>query len=266
MKLIDDYIEYLEINQVLSFNSLRLYKTDLRDFREFALANYGFDFDLLSLSEKQLNSFMANLQAMDKSTAAINRKLTALHGLWFWLREQSMVDRDPFTQIKRDAQYRNKSAKTLTEDEVVLLLDHDDHDLKTKIILELIYATGIRVGELVKLTLCDIDLDNNILTIARTEKVKERTIPFNDLLASYLKQFIVENKLEVEDKLFKNRQNEQVSEREIFRLIREAAQRAGISKKVSPSILRNSFLKHMKDNGAHDTLLQDLTGQKTVKL
>jgi integrase/recombinase XerD len=266
MKLFEDYIKHLELNQVLSFNSLRLYKTDIKDFNEFIIANYGFDFDLLSLNEKHLNKFMNTIYALGKSPATINRKLTAIHGFWYWLKEQGKVDRDPFTQIKRDSQFRNKTAKSLSEDEIVLLLDCDGLDLKSKIILELIYATGIRVSELVKLTLTDIDLNNNILTIARQGNFKERTIPFNELLAQYLTIFVKENSIEAEAKLFQNRYGEQVSEREIFRIIREAAARAGISKKVSPSIIRNSFLKHMKENGAHETLLSDLTGQKTVNV
>lgn len=266
MKLLEDYLNHLEINQVLSFNSLRLYKTDIKDFNEFMVANYGYNFDLLSLSEKHLNKFMNTIYSLGKSTATINRKLTAIHGFWFWLKEQGKVDRDPFTQIKRQSQYRNKIAKSLSEDEIILLLDYEELDLKSKIILELIYATGIRVSELVKLTLDDIDLTNNILTIPRSAHFKERTIPFNDLLAQYLKLFIKENKLEKSEKIFRNRFEEQVSEREIFRLISEAAQKAGIKTKVSPSIIRNSFLKHMKENGAHETLLRDLTGQKTVNV
>ncbi len=266
MKLIEDYIKHLELNHVLSFNSLRLYKTDLNDFKETMVGNYGASFDLLSLNEKHLNKFMNTIYALGKSAATINRKLTAVRGLWFWLREQGKVDRDPFTQIKRETQFRNKIPKCLNEDEIIMLLDNAELDLKSKIILELIYATGIRVSELVGLTVEDIDLVNNILTIPRSNNYKERTIPFNNLLCEYLSAYIKEEALEKEEKLFKNRRNTQVSEREIFRLIREAAQKSGLNKKVSPSIIRNSFLKHMKENGAHETLLKDLTGQKTVKI
>ena len=266
MQLVEEYVNHIEINQVLSFNSLRLYKTDLKDFSEFIIANYGLSFNLLELNENHLNKFTNAVYALGKSPATANRKLTAIRGLWSWLREQGKVTRDPFTQLKRDVQFRNSKPKTLSEDEVILLLDNDEHDLKTKIILELIYATGIRISELVALTLADIDLTNNILVIPRSEKLKERTIPFNDLLANYLAMFAKEEKLKAADKLFQNKKGQQVSEREIFRIIREAAYNAGLNKKVSPSILRNSFLKHMKDNGAHETLLRDLTGQKTVKV
>lgn len=263
---VSEYLNHLELNKVLSFNSLRLYKRDLMDFEEFAIANYGVNFDITKLDEVILDSFAQAIINQKKSTATVNRKLTALHGMWIWLRDQGTVSRDPFTQIHRDPQFRNKTVKTLTEDEVVMLLDHPDHDLKTKMILELIYATGIRVGEITKLTVVDIDLENNIITIPRSSRFKERTIPFNELLSEFLVDYIRLNQLNKDSKLILNKRCEAVSEREIFRIIREAAYDSGINKKVTPSVLRNSFLKHMKDNGAHETLLRDITGQKGVKL
>jgi integrase/recombinase XerD len=266
MKLIDDYCKSLEINDVLSFNSLRLYKTDIRDFKEFIVGNYGLHFDILQLSELDLKKFMTALLNLGKSTAAINRKLTAVRGFWNWLKEKGLVNRDPFTQIKRDTQFRNIKLATLSEDDIVILLDCPDLDLKAKIILELIYATGIRVSELVNLTVADLDLENNLLTIPSSVKFKERTIPFNQLLASYLLQYIEEENLEAKNKLLLNIKAEKISEREVFRIISEAGQIANLKETVTPSILRNSFLKHMKENGAHDTLLNDLTGQKSVKI
>ncbi len=264
LKLIAEYINYLEINKALSFNSLRLYKRDLMDFEVFAIGNYGVNFDLTKLSGDILNKFIQSIEAQGRSTATVNRKLTAVHGFWVWMRDQGWVSRDPFSQIQRDSQFRNKIPKSLTEDEIVMLLDCPEHDLKTRMVLELIYATGIRVGEITKLTVTDIDIENQLITIPRSIKFKERVIPFNQLLASYMKEHIQENQLPKESKLLLNKFREPVSEREVFRLIREAALNAGIKKRVSPSILRNSFLKHMKENGAHDTLLRDITGQKVV--
>lgn len=264
LKLIAEYVNYLEIERTLSFNSLRLYKGDLMDFEKFAIANYGVHFDLTKLSSEFLNKFIKSIEAQGRSTATVNRKLTAVHGFWTWMRDLGWVSRDPFTQIQRDSQFRNKVPRSLSEDEIVMLLDCPEHDLKTRMVLELIYATGIRVGEITKLTVTDIDIESQLITIPRSVKFKERVIPFNQLLASYIKEHIHENQLPVESKLLLNKFREPVSEREVFRIIREAALKAGINKRVSPSILRNSFLKHMKENGAHDTLLRDITGQKIV--
>lgn len=262
LKLIAEYIGELESKQALSFNSLRLYKRDLLDFENFCIANYSLAFDLVKLDAQILNKFAENIEKQGRSAATVNRKLTAIRGFWVWMRDKGLVSRDPFTQINRDPQFRNKIPRSLTEDEIVMLLDFPEHDLKTKMVLELIYATGIRVGEITKLTIVDIDLENQLITIPRSSRFKERVIPFNQLLAAYIAEHIIQASLKPESKLLLNRLAEPVSEREIFRIIRDAAKAAGINKKISPSILRNSFLKHMKENGAHDTLLRDITGQK----
>ncbi|MCE2929615.1 MAG: tyrosine-type recombinase/integrase [Candidatus Caenarcaniphilales bacterium] len=266
MEIIPEYINYIEVNKTLSFNSLRVYKRDLLDFSDFYNAKYpNLKFEDLTINV--LNHFISFLENQGKSTAAINRKLTALHGLWIWARDHlKIVSRDPFLQLDRKSQFRNKNAAVLSEDQIVMLLDHSDHDLKTKIILELIYATGIRVGELTQLTIVDIDLNNQLITIPRYGRFKERTIPFNSVLSDLLDEYIKSNKLNINSKLLLNRWQEGVSEREVFRLISEAAKAVGLKTRVTPSILRNSFLKHMRLNGAHDALLQDLTGQITVRL
>lgn len=262
LKLIAEYLDAIESKQALSFNSLRLYKRDLLDFENFCIANYGLAFDLLRLDSHILSKFAKNIENQGRSAATVNRKLTAVHGFWVWLRDKNLVTRDPFSQINRDPQFRNRIPFALSEDEIVLLLDFAEHDLKTKMILELIYATGIRVGEITKLTVEDIDLESQLITIPRSSRFKERIIPFNQLLAGYISKHIDLLKLKPESKILLNRLGEPVSEREVFRIIRDAAKAAGINKKISPSILRNSFLKHMKENGAHDTLLRDITGQK----
>lgn len=264
LNYIAEYLDHLEFGKILSFNSLRLYRRDLLDFEAFCIYHAGEGFDLKKLDAELLNKFAKQIEDQGRSVATVNRKLTAIHGFWIWMRDKGLVSRDPFTQINRSAQFRNKVPAVLSEDEIILLLDFPEHDLKTKMLLELIYATGIRVGELTKLTITDIDLDSQLITIARSGRFKERVIPFNQLLAEYIAHHIKTEELKAESKLLLNRNGDPVSEREVFRLIREAAQAAGLKKRISPSILRNSFLKHMKENGAHETLLRDITGQKSV--
>ena len=268
MEIIAEYLNYLELERGLSFNSLRLYKCDLLDFDEFIKQELKYEtYEIKSLDANVLQLFKSWVERQGKSVATVNRKLTALHGMWTWLREAGEVERDPFTQIEREGQYRNPVAATLSEEEMQQLLDFPEHSLRSKIILEIIYATGIRVGELVLLTIADIDLDAQLITIARSAKYKERVVPFNRVLKANLELYIQEYGLEAKHKLLfsgGSPSGEEVSEREVFRLIRHAAARAGLIKKVSPSIVRNSFIRHMKQRGAFKVLLRDLTGQKSV--
>jgi len=268
VEIIAEYLNYLELERGLTYNSLRLYKCDLLDFDEFIKQELKLDaFDFTSLDADILREFTAWVERQGKSVATVNRKLTALHGMWTWLRRNNQVERDPFTQVEREGQYRNKIPATLSEEEIKQLLDYPEHSLRSRIILEMIYATGIRVAELVLLTLADIDLERQLITIARSAKYKERVVPFNKVLKGYIEEYIVVHALEPVHKIFFAAgvpSGEAVSEREIFRLIRQAGAKAGLMKKVSPSIIRNSFIRHMKQRGAFKVLLRDLTGQKSV--
>jgi site-specific recombinase XerD len=268
VEIIAEYLNYLEQERKLSFNSLRLYKCDLLAFDEFIkLELKNENYQIKELDADILRQFKSWVERKGKSIATVNRKLTALHGMWTWLRQAGEVERDPFTQIEREGQYRNQTPATLSEEEMQQLLDFPEHNLRTKIILEIIYATGIRVGELILLTLVDIDMDSQLITIARSAKYKERVVPFNKVLKGYLEAYITEHGLETNHKLLfagGSPSGEEVSEREVFRLIRHAAARAGLMKKVSPSVIRNSFIRHMKQRGAFKVLLRDLTGQKSV--
>lgn len=264
MQEIAEYLDYLENKKQLSFNSLRLYKRDLLDFDQFWKQNYANAY-FQDLNGEQLDKFRIWVLNEGKSTAAVNRKLTALKGLWSWLRESGQVERDPFTQIVRESQYRNDKASHLSLGQINQLLDCPDHDARTKMILELMYATGVRIGELTQLTISDIDLDNQVITIARKGRFKERVIPFSNLCKHYLEQHIEERGLTDDNKLLLTRKGDPLSEREVFRLIRDAAKRAELNVHVSPSIIRNSFVKHLLDNGAHEVLVKDLSGQKTFR-
>jgi site-specific recombinase XerD len=263
MDSIVEYLNYLEINRSLTFNSLRLYKRDLLDFHTFIKKHFGNNFDIKNLIAINLDTFRQWIIKQGKSTAAVNRKLTAVHGYWIWLRDNKQVNGDPFLQLMRSSQYRNKSARHLSIEEINALLDCDEHDLRSKMILELFYATGIRIGELVALTIEDIDLENQLLTIPRSTRFKERLVPFNKLLCSYIQEYIALHNLMLENTLLQSKQGERLSEREIFRLVQEAGNRVGIND-LSPSIIRNSFIHHMKDKGAYPALLRDLTGQRNV--
>jgi site-specific recombinase XerD len=271
MQTVVEFLDYLENFGGLSYNTLRLYKRDLIDFSNFIRINLGDDFKIIDLNADNLESFSNEVRKTGVSTAAVNRKLTAVHKMWNWLKENSLVSRDPFTQIVRDTQYRNKKAEILSEEEVDLLLSkvHDGRnaeiedceqslevDLRTDLLLELLYSCGLRVNELLALTIEDISFTEDIIFINRSSASKSRLVPMIDSVKLLLEKYIRDNNLKLIDRLFS------ISAREVYRTIQAKAELAGIEKKISASILRNSFIKHMKARGAHQVFLQDIMGQK----
>jgi site-specific recombinase XerD len=276
MQVVVEFLDYLENFSGLSYNTLRLYKRDLIDFSNFVRANLGEGFKIIDLNADNLEYFSQEIRKSGASTAAVNRKLTAVHKMWNWLKENSLVSRDPFTQIVRETQYRNKKAEILSEEEVDLLLSkvrndgdenaEDDenaeiedceyfHD-RTALLLELLYSCGLRVNELLALTIEDISFTEEIIFINRSSASKSRLVPMIDSVKLLLEKYISDNNLKSVDRLFN------ISAREVYRTIQAKAEAAGIEKKISASILRNSFIKHMKSRGAHQVFLQDIMGQK----
>lgn len=271
MQVVVEFLDYLENFSGLSYNTLRLYKRDLIDFSNFVRANLGENFKIIDLSADNLEYFSQEIRKSGASTAAVNRKLTAVHKMWNWLKENSVVSRDPFTQIVRDTQYRNKKAEILSEEEVDLLLSkvrneagekaeiedcEQSHEGKTALLLELLYSCGLRVNELLALTIEDISFTEEIIFINRSSTSKSRLVPMIDSVKLLLEKYIHDNNLKPVNRLFN------ISAREVYRTIQAKAEAAGIEKKISASILRNSFIKHMKSRGAHQVFLQDIMGQK----
>ncbi|NQY79699.1 MAG: tyrosine-type recombinase/integrase [Candidatus Caenarcaniphilales bacterium] len=258
MQVLLEFLEYLENFSGLVPNTLRLYKRDLLDFELFIKKKHGELFDVTSLSKDDLEDFSTHISNQGSSTATVNRKLTALRKFWNWLKENGKVEKDPFSQIFRESQYRNKSFECLSEEEINLLLDCENLELRTKLILELLYSCCLRVNELLGLTVEDISLNEKIITVVNTRNKKIRLVPITDLLFSLLEAYLEEVELNSVDKLFN------ISAREVYRIVSKAAQELGINKKITASTLRNSFIKHMKERGAHKVFIQDITGQKNL--
>lgn len=258
MQVVSEFLDYLENFSGLSFNTLRLYKRDLLDFANFIRISRGDTFNIVDLNAAVLEKFSEYVKNNGGSVASVNRKLTAIHRMWNWLREQNIVTRDPFSQIIRESQYRNKEAEILNEEEINLLLtrNEENYDLKTELLLELIYSCGLRVNEVLALTVEDISFADEMIYINKSTKIKPRFIPMISSVKELIEFYIGQNDLKSVEKLFN------ISARELYRIIQAKAFAVGVEKKISASILRNSFIKHMKNRGAHQIFLQDIMGQK----
>jgi len=258
MQVVSEFLDYLENFSGLSFNTLRLYKRDLLDFSNFIRVAKGAEFNIADLSAAVLESFSEYVKKNGGSVASVNRKLTAIHRMWNWLREERIVTRDPFTQIIRESQYRNKEAEILNEEEINLLLSRNEEnfDSRTELLLELIYSCGLRVNEVLALTVEDISFTDEMIYINKSAKVKPRFIPMISSVKELLELYIEKSNLQSVEKLFN------ISARELYRIIQAKAKSVGVEKRISASILRNSFIKHMKNRGAHQIFLQDIMGQK----
>jgi integrase/recombinase XerD len=177
---------------------------------------------------------------------------------------------NPLENIKQP-KIEKKLPSYLTVSEIDKLLDiplNNAYDYRNKAMLELLYATGIRISELINLRISDIDFDNDFIRIVGKGN-KERIVPFNDISKDYLLKYIEDYRkvlLKKKDSeyLFINNLSRQISRQGFFKILKEICSKQGINKNVSPHILRHSFATHLLNNGADLRIIQELLGHSDL--
>lgn len=265
-ELINEFLRYLLIDRGYSNNTIESYKRDLEKFLEFNNNNK----DINKISNEDLKKYIKYLNEENLNEKSIARNISSLKSFYKFLMIEKYIDNNP-----SDALFLPKVKKslpnTLTEDEVLKLLDiklTDNFSYRNKAMLELMYATGLRVSELINLKLQDIDLSQDII---RTygKGSKERVIPIGDYAKEYLEKYIYEYrgsmlKRESSEYLFLNNHGKQMTRQGFFKIIKKIAYEKGINKELSPHTLRHSFASHLLKYGADLRTIQELLGHSDI--
>jgi len=224
----------------------------------------------------QVRSFVVSLHGRN-SAASLARKLSALRTFFRFLRRRGLIDHDPTAEVVRPRQPR-RIPVFLTVDEVFALLElpgpQDPHPQRDRAMLELLYATGMRVSELVSRNLSDLDMAEEMLRV-RGKGRKERLVPFGRPAAEALRcYFPVREALGVaragrglapeRQALFLNGRGTRLSVRSVERLVGSYALRAGLATAVTPHALRHSFATHLLEMGADLRVVQELLGHASL--
>ena len=264
----NDYIlnfsNYLLIEKKYSNNTIESYKIDLIKFFEYINKEPR---DIIS---NDIHNYLKKLSHEKLSDKSIARNISCLKSFYKFLLIEKEIKNNPMDDIDVP-KIRKSLPKALTEEEVVALLEIpllDDFSYRNKAMLELLYATGMRVSELINLTLLDIDLDSaTVRTIGKGSK--ERIIPIGDYALKFLYIYIHEyrNKLikkEVNNYLFLNNHGKKMTRQGFFKIIKKISQQAGIKKELSPHTLRHSFATHLLNHGADLRSIQELLGHSDI--
>lgn len=264
-ELISEFLRYLLIDKGYSNNTIESYKRDLEKFLEF-----NKDKNIDRISNDDLKSYIKYLKEENLNEKSIARNISSLKSFYKFLIIEKYITNNP-----SDALFLPKVKKslpnTLTEDEVLKLLDielTDNFSYRNKAMLELMYATGLRVSELINLKLQDIDLSQDIIrTFGKGSK--ERVIPIGDYAKEYLEKYIYEYrgsmlKRESCEYLFLNNHGKQMTRQGFFKIIKKIAKEKGINKELSPHTLRHSFASHLLKYGADLRTIQELLGHSDI--
>ena len=264
------FLEYLTVELGLSANTRQAYERDLRLFCK----TLGFKNSdaLVNVSREQITGYMTQLKEKGLAAATIARKLAAIKAFYSFMTAEGYIDANPAEVVEAGTK-GIKLPRVLSEDEVVRLLNQPDittaEGFRDRTMLEVLYATGMRVSELINLTLERVDLNMKYI-IAFGKGSKERIVPLGSAAAEFLQQYLekVRPKLTHEDRntniVFLAFGGHELTRQRFWQIIRAYGRKANINKALTPHILRHSFATHLLDNGADLRSVQELLGHSDI--
>lgn len=264
-----DFIDYLQKERRMSKNTLEAYKRDVQEFVAFE-GSRGMT-DLLETSSTEIIAFLHSLKMSGKSAATVNRKLASIRAFFNFLINSGLIHNNPTAEIK-SPKIERKNLEFLTIEEVDKLLSQPDDSVRgvrDRAILEVLYATGIRVSELIDADLEDLNMRMGFITCAG-EHSRARIVPLGRPARAALENYIYEARKQLikdnteEKALFVNYYGKRITRQGLWKVLKEYGAKAGIEKRLTPNIIRNSFAVHMLQNGADLKSLQELMGHEDI--
>lgn len=264
------FLEYLTVELGLSSNTRQAYERDLRLFCK----TLGFKNSdaLVNVNREQITGYMTQLKEKGLAAATIARKLAAIKAFYRFMTAEGYMDANPAEVVEAGTK-GIKLPRVLSEDEVVRLLNQPDittaEGFRDRTMLEVLYATGMRVSELINLTLERVDLNMKYI-IAFGKGSKERIVPLGSVAAEFLQQYLekVRPKLTHADRntniVFLAFGGHELTRQRFWQIIRTYGRKANITKALTPHILRHSFATHLLDNGADLRSVQELLGHSDI--
>jgi len=264
---IDTFLDYLWLERGLSDNTLSAYRTDLYKFNTFVLKQ---DSDVLTCDELLIESYLAWRMEQGFKQRSNARSLSALKRFFKYLLSQQLRSSNP-TALTQAPKLGQTVPKTLSEQDVESLLSVQDLDeaveYRDKAMLELLYATGLRVTELVSLKMDNISLRQNLVRVIGKGQ-KERLVPMgevaSDWITNYLQLFRPQLLKHESDVLFPSKRGSQMTRQTFWHRIKYYAQVAGINVHLSPHTLRHAFATHLLNHGADLRVVQMLLGHSDL--
>lgn len=267
-KEISAFIAYLHNVKNTSGNTEMSYKRDLEKVLHFMAAR---DIqEVKDVTAQDLMDYVKYLEENKFAAATVSRNIASLKAFYHYMVQEGLVEEDISDKLKAP-KIEKKAPEIMTPDEVVRLLDQPSGDspkeIRDKAMLELLYATGIRVTELITLSLSDVNMQMNFILCR--DRNKERIIPFGAAAKAAMERYLngtreemLENKKS--DVLFANCSGQPMSRQGFWKLIKYYAKKADIQADITPHTLRHSFAAHLVENGADLRSVQEMLGHSDI--
>lgn len=267
--LIDAFIHYLAVERGLAENTLISYRRDLIQFKKFLQREKGSN--IKDVGRNVILAYLLFLQKEGRAPATISRHLAALKSFFSFLLNERLIERDPTVNLE-SPKLEKRLPKVLTVEEVDLLLAQpqpvDPAGMRDKAMLELLYATGIRVSELISLDVEHVNLELSYIRCFG-KGAKERIIPMGSVARRWVRTYLERGRPRLlksrgERALFLNHHGRRMTRQGFWKIIKKYAAAAGIKKDITPHTLRHSFATHLLENGADLRSVQEMLGHADI--
>jgi integrase/recombinase XerC len=269
--VLDEFLEHLRLNENASLNTVRAYQSDLSQFLGFLANRVGgrrMDVTAADFDHMKIREFLGDLHQRGNTRSSAARKLAAIRTFGRYLRREGMLEGDPAALVGTPKREHRLPAH-LGESEMTTLLEMPDTTRplgrRDRAILELFYASGLRLSELVGLSLGDVNLKGRMVRVLGKGR-KERIVPFNRATETALRAWLIDREALAADTrasgqpLFVNYQGSRLSTRSVDRLVRKYVAVCSTRFGISPHALRHSFATHLLERGADLRAIQELLG------
>lgn len=266
--IIERFVGFLEKDKRLSNNTLQSYKRDVDQY-----ISYLGDMNLRSIentNKTTVIAYLLNLQKKGRATSTISRNLASIRAFYQYLSRIKVIESDPTTNLE-SPKIEKKLPQILSTKEVELLLEQpkciDLKGYRDKAMLEVLYATGIRVSELISLDMEDANLEVGFIKCNKGNR--ERIVPIGTMAINALKDYIEKSRhLMVQDiseqALFVNINGRRLTRQGFWKIIKQYKNQAKINKEITPHTLRHSFAAHLLENGADLRSIQEMLGHSDI--
>lgn len=271
--LVDKFLQYMTVEKNTSALTVKNYAADIDLFSSFLIERVGESFKWEDVAILDIRAYLALLNKKKYARTTISRRISAMRSFYKFLLREEIVDHNPFIKI-RTPKLEKRLPVFLEEfeiNELLALPDTKDLGLRDQAILELLYATGCRVSELVGLKVVDVDLSSQyVLLLGKGNK--ERIVPIGNACSNAIKRYleivrmVIINKYNasLHEKLFVNNRGGPLTDRSVRRILDKYILQLAMQKKVSPHTIRHTFATHLLDHGADLRAVQELLGHANL--
>lgn len=266
--LISKFIDYLSLERKYSVHTIKAYEDDLKAFQSFCLNEFDSD-DLVAVNYSQIRSWIVMLVDQGKTNRTINRKVSSLKSFYKFLLKTKTISESPLVKhkaLKVAKKLQVPFSKKEIDEVLVNLSEADDFEsVRNRLVVELLYSTGMRRSELINLTLSDVDISQQTIKVLG-KRNKERFIPLLQSVQKTIHKYLLIRKdVEVDSEyLFITTKGNKIYGTLVYRIINDYFSTVSSKVKKSPHVIRHSFATHLLNEGADLNAVKELLGHSSL--